>query len=599
MDLSSKTLVVYRNSDADSYNVASIYANSWDIDNSMVVGIDCSDIEILPNYASFYSEVESPVLSAIQSLEVIGKEIFVIILGYNVPGGFVDGGDIISSTSRISRIKYSFEKFCPSYLYDRQQYQDYDSSDAFSALITSRIDASSFQEAISIVEASEFARRQSGASGSIYVDQGWRTNDDNYQEKISELITNILPYAGLDILQTQEMEDYSTDSYFGNYSLDSFVWTAFQTENDGSIFTDNNLARIFFYNVDSYSAYSIRDILENYWCRTSLAGNYAACAGAMSDPSFNNNNLPQSNGHLNPISFFNALLRGAKIGEAFLFACEFYDSPICLFGDPLLSIDFNGNFEYKDDLNELNLDWINCLDETAKLIAYNINIGNNSEKILDEITASNDVTTKLDLLKPANDLYTAFDSPAGIFNETISMLVSLVNNLNRPPLTLEGNNFSNITNALSEYDMYTTELFNDYNYNTDKPSDDVTLSEGEWIFSFIVPDTNTSGSNTSGDFGLYHFRLTISENKDYSLPIIQKDSALDQTNWQYETMWKSYNNLSVFGLSTAYIGGNARYKSQVGEGLTRGKLYYVRLGIWDSYNNFQEIDYDYEMIQKS
>jgi hypothetical protein len=98
---------------------------------------------------------------------------------------------------------------------------------------------------------------------------------------------------------------------------------------------------------------------------------------------------------------------------------------------------------------------------------------------------------------------------------------------------------------------------------------------------------------------LYHFRLTISENEDFSSPTIQKDSALDQTNWEYETLWKTYNTLSLYGLSTAYVGSHARYKSQIGEELDRGKLYYVRLGVWDSYNNLPEINYSYEMIQRS
>ena len=98
------------------------------------------DSEILSSEAVFNTQLLNPINNAItNSAELANRTIWGIVLGYNIPGGFRSGSDIISSTSRISRYSSSFSKKIKNKLYNRSVFQRFDSSDAERAVICSRI----------------------------------------------------------------------------------------------------------------------------------------------------------------------------------------------------------------------------------------------------------------------------------------------------------------------------------------------------------------------------------------------------------------------------------------------------------------------------
>ena len=119
MSITTNNVVfVYRAGDSDSLEVARYYQSLHDLDDRQLISVPCSDTEILDNETEFNTQVLNPLDDALYGSAslLINDEygsflnIWVIILGYNVPGGFYDDFDIISSTSRISRINYSYSK---------------------------------------------------------------------------------------------------------------------------------------------------------------------------------------------------------------------------------------------------------------------------------------------------------------------------------------------------------------------------------------------------------------------------------------------------------------------------------------------------------
>jgi len=78
----------------------------------------------------------------------------------------------------------------------------------------------------------------------------------------------------------------------------------------------------------------------------------------------------------------------------------------------------------------------------------------------------------------------------------------------------------------------------------------------------------------SGYTGKMHFQVQISENADFSSPIVDAESKNDNTSWFYSN-GLSFVSLPAEGLAAAYDGNRVFYK--VTASLKRGTLYYVRV----------------------
>ena len=104
---------------------------NWEV-HGQLLGIQLTNTsEILPSETVFNTQLLDPIVDAISnSVELDNLNIWGIVLGYNIPGGFYDVDNIVSSTSRISRLNFSFSKKTLNKLYNRSIFQRFDAIDA-------------------------------------------------------------------------------------------------------------------------------------------------------------------------------------------------------------------------------------------------------------------------------------------------------------------------------------------------------------------------------------------------------------------------------------------------------------------------------------
>ncbi len=270
-----------------SGNTGSIGGISWEV-NGQLLGIQLADTsEILSSEEDFNTQLLNPIKDAISNSGELGNlNIWGIVLGYNIPGGFYSGDDIISSTSRISRLNFSFSKKRQNKLYNRSIFQRIDATDAAYALICSRIDAPSLQAAKAYLDNAEKLNEQVFANGVFYIDQysdRADTGASEYQEVLSDFNDNMLSSLNLGVWATTFMDPY-IDSVIPFVENDSFVWSWFTDRAHSSFFRDTNALRVFFYNADYDGGFTIRDENGNRWPYLAMSEGYVSSAGAMSNP---------------------------------------------------------------------------------------------------------------------------------------------------------------------------------------------------------------------------------------------------------------------------------------------------------------------------
>ena len=335
MPISKENVIfAYRSGDTNSFNIASKYKSLHDLDAEQLVGIPCSDIEILANENTFNNEVLDPIKDAISSLS--NRRIWAIITGFNVPGGFHHGPDIIATTSRLSRIHHDFQKQLRNYLFDRAAFKRFDRVDARFALVTSRIDAATLDITSDFLDRTSEFKKQSTAKGKFYIDpySGILGADAaEYQNEILDFVGRELVETNLEVFSTVFLDPY-IDVVLPFVKDDSFTWSWFADRSSLSFFQATNSARLFFYNADYDGAFTVRDVNDRRWPLLAMRSDYISTAGAMSNPTID--------GLLRPRPFFRALLDGATTGEAMLYSTKFVDWTMSFFGDPLLQVHFPG-----------------------------------------------------------------------------------------------------------------------------------------------------------------------------------------------------------------------------------------------------------------
>jgi len=324
----SEFFIVYRENDADSELLADYYLQKYDLDGSNKVSVPCSSTEILDSYEDFKDEVENPLKS------VISGDTSVIVLGMNVPGGFWHSGDIISSTSRISRINHPFQKKTFNPLFDRKELYSYDSSALDIAIVCSRIDGPTLEYTKTVIDNGEKLKNQTYMSGAFVLDPYASivsSQDEQYREDLIYASTHAIPRTNVRFVSTILVDPY-LDPVIPYLQHDSIYWGWFQDRSTDSFFRSTDTGRVFFYNADWDGAYTIRDPDSEMWCGLALRGGYATCAGAMSNPT--------TEGFLRPTPFVESLIKGFSIGEAYILSSLFLDWTITLFGDPLNTVSF-------------------------------------------------------------------------------------------------------------------------------------------------------------------------------------------------------------------------------------------------------------------
>lgn len=559
-----------------SANTGSIGGIEWEVNGQMVGIRITNDSEILSSENDFNTQILNPLKDAIQnSGELSSRTIWGIVLGYKIPGGFYDGGDIISSTSRISRINHIFNKKQKNKIYNRSIFQRFNESDASHVLICSRLDAPGLQSVKSYIDNAHKVNTQFVANGTFYIDpysDRAGSNADLYKELLLDFKNDLLPSLNLDIWSTSFMDPY-IDSVIPFVENDSFVWSWFTNRATSSFFQYSNAIRVFFYNADYDGGYTIRDENGKRWPFLSMEAGYACSSGAMSNPGID--------GFLNPFPFFDALLRGACVGEAYLFSLPYLDWTMTLFGDPLTFCSFPSAEPVDENLIDEHEVWNMMCKNLSRIVAHlykrEIEIQEIVYKIVNidlEDPSSGSAEAAVQLLYPA--YYWYINNNFLAWKSRIKLLVDCFFDFPRKRYYYFGSNTKepDINDYLSDHNFKVSRLLSSITGQGIIENSNL-IDEGWWQFEFIVEEK-------VDDFVFYHFILEVSDDEDFTNILVTRDSY-QLRNWTYEKNKNNFVPMIYSGVSSSYVGRRVRYESRVdsligiNEYLTRGETYYFRV----------------------
>lgn len=573
-ELSALTLVLYRDGDSDSYEFANYYAAIHNIPSENLIAVPCSTNEILADYATFQTEIETPLVNAITD-DLL--EYRVIIVGYNVPGGFYDGEDIICTQSRLSRIGHTYTKQLSNPLFSPAVYHPYSIDASLEVKITSRIDAPTLDIAKSMVDRMKLAARQIRANGKFFFDNDAVLSDEydeygtrsSYSDALSEFESLTLPRLNLNTTKTFHWTD-DTDVPPWRLEDDSFSWS-WQTDRCGyTFFKDSKPTRFFLYNADNDGGASMRDIEERRWPLLALSSGYVSTAGSMSDPT--------PDGYLRPRPFFETLLEGGSLGEAFILACPYLDWSVGMFGDPLMVV----RFPFGDRTTVVptaDEGFLDMKETVAEALGFFTARRDCFSAIHQMIQDSTDFEVK-------TELYSTAIYVKGL-GDRINTFIPICKEL-----VVFGAQQSNLESYLTargtKISAYVANTAGQF------PSSTLTYDEGFW--SFVTTLTHNTSS-----FRFYHFELVAAYDQDYTDLIIHTTTDINHaggvvgwepTLWEYEREQASFVVVPTAGVPSSFQERRVRYNSSVL--LDRGQMFYIK---YRQINNFNQTTDWVELVQ--
>jgi len=533
------------------------------------VPLPCSSNEILTSYDDFLNEVVIPLLDFFYSqldAEYNLTTVKYIISGYNVPGGFYDGSDIISTTSRLSRINFSYTKKENNPLFNPSSVSSFSEEDFGQIIIASRIDAPNLEVAKKIVDNGITARKQSIVNGIFYFDKvnkvsydAWNNDlsidyfltsdstlsasEKQYYQLLNNFEATVLSNLNMNTVKTVAWDNKTNVPIF-RLRNDSIVW-AFAPDKVGyNYFANTNYSRMFAYNADTKSGYSLRDSDLNLWSYASLYSGYAATAGAMSDPT------PE--GYLQPEPFFTSLTEGATIGEAFYRACPHANWTVSLFGDPLLKVKFPKSTVVNNVPSEMSIAK-DISENIASSVGYTVGRNEYVKNILNILQTNDSISVKKDLFPAANQLYGKLN--ALLLTDYTDLFYSFLNFV------------PDLDNKLTASDNKISQIFLDLSSFFDITSSNVNKN-GTWYFDHIL-------ERMGNHFYRTHFIAEFSLNKDLSNPFLSVDTSVSQNGWFFEKDKDVFVNFPSNGVTSNYSERKVRF---IGPNyINRGTIYYARV----------------------
>lgn len=544
--LPENIIVVYRQGDSESLDFAEYYAAKHNIGYHQLIPIPCSSNEILSSYAQFKVEVEMPILLAISD-EYLLSSVKAILIGYKVPGGFMDGSDIIATGSRLSNINNPYSKQTPNPIYNRQIYSDYSFADSDLAMIVSRIDAPTLEIAKSVVDSGIIATRQGAVNGAFFFDNDAVTNNAQeiaYQQEMSEFESLVLPTLDLHTTKTVHWDEY-TDIPLFRLNQDSFMW-AWKADRAGySFFQESRPIRVFLYNADKDGAGAVRNIDDKRWVVLALSSGYATTAGAMSDPT--------AAGYIRPTPFFESILRGTTVGEAFIYSLPYLDWTVCLFGDPLTKVNIAASV-LPSDIITITSAFAKIKDNLANAMGYYAARANALVSIRDQIFALKDFDTTTALGQPLLLAITKAQQMGSVFQSTVNALFKFA----APQQSID--------NFLSSTGIQISPLI------ANATNAVVSIANQETKGSWIVDGTI---SQTSTLFFTYKFFIDIAYDSAFTTIFESSASNIDSLRWLYEKTQDAFVSVPLTGVTSSYIGRRVRYLGHTV--LPTGTIFYARI----------------------
>jgi hypothetical protein len=309
-------------------------------------------------------------------------------------------------------------------------------------------------------------------------------------------------------------------------------------------FANTNYSRMFAYNADTKSGYSLRDSELNLWSYASLYSGYAATAGAMSDPT------PE--GYLQPEPFFTSLTEGATIGEAFYRACPHANWTVSLFGDPLLKVKFPKSTVVNNVPSEMSIAK-DISENIASSVGYTVGRNEYVKNILNILQTNDSISVKKDLFPAANQLYGKLN--ALLLTDYTDLFYSFLNFV------------PDLDNKLTASDNKISQIFLDLSSFFDITSSNVN-ENGTWYFDHIL-------ERMGNHFYRTHFIAEFSLNKDLSNPFLSVNTSVSQSGWFFEKDKDVFVSFPSNGVTSNYSERKVRF---IGPNyINRGTIYYARV----------------------
>ncbi len=588
---------VYNTNDADSLEVAQYYRDQRSVPNDNLIGlaitvptqgatgIACESLVL--DETDYLSQIETPLITALESLGADfstdgTNPIWVIILGYNIPLAYNDGGEIIAVASRLHRLNKAVSHQFSNHTYDRRgDFQFFDATDATELFITAVLDGPTKEAVMKLIDRSLDVSNQTFVTGDIVVDPYGRqtvTTDIDYQDDILDFIENELLNLGLDESVTVDIDDPYEEPTVAFLSHDSFYWGWFNPTYSQQLFLRQNERRVFLYNADDRSACNIHYYASgsafdsngsDHWCNLAInvEPGYAACAGSVDDPG--------SDAFLRPTPFFQALHQGSTVGEAFLFASEFVSWKIVLIGDPLMTVNFPIDIPSEQDItfqllpnNEVILREKEVIEESLAWGARQTRVLN---EIRDSVVASQDFAEELNLLSPINRWFNLKNTKSQTDIQFILVSRWLRYIQSTTSLSVDqwlDDNSHKITQRMKEVIRETGVSI--------IPESSV-YNDGFWEFTFTFVHQELTLENI-------FFELEVSRNQTFDSGSILVDvsSLTDVTGWKYEGQPFLFIQFPESGFPSNFSGRRVRFSSPETNFLTSTEVYYVRWTAVDS-----------------
>ncbi len=575
--LSKDNLVcVYRNNDDYSFSIAKKYADIYKLNNNQIIGINCSNIEILPSYETFLDEIENPILQALSDSSRSFLSVYAIVLMPFVPGGFLYNNNIISSTSRLSKIYHNFSYNIYNNLYNRQSFNKFNGEDALSSLICTRIDG---PESVveNWIDNIKIAKDSLNVNGRFYFDaySNYNFNESvKYNLDLLDFADKYKDLLGLEFIQTSKPAT-GKDAFFSKIESDSFFWGWGADLGSISFFRQTPSIRGFFYNADLNGARSIRDINSRSWPLLAIRQNYIATAGSLG--------ATDATSFLRPSPFFNCLFKGGTLGESFLYSQPKLNSNICCFGDPLSNFIFPSSVEIDTSIDP-DFAWSKMQDYYSKSISYLYRKSSVLKDLRQYTLTGSEESFQLKFVYLIDDLSKEFND----FSWKNTFII-LTNKFINFYIDRNSTSLPFFYPSLNQYLSYSGNKISSLILETYKDNNIINSLEdkflykvGSWYFEDIL-------INNMDDFRFFNFELEVAETlqdlNDGNL-IFKKDSFEDSSNWFYEDENSNFKPIASSGITSNFAGKKIRYISKDNETLVRGNFYWFRFRQKDELFNF-------------
>jgi hypothetical protein len=545
-------LFCYRNGDDSSVVVAEYYRRTRGLEVSDLLGLSCSSVEILPNYATFKTEVEDSVAASVS----LNRPDY-IVMGMNVPGGFLDGNSVVSSTSRLASLPNSYTGPKLNPIFDRSV--SWSDADADRVIPTSRLDGPDVQFVKRIMDFGAQNSSRFIARGTVFVDPYTEVLDEShgeYREEMLDFVDNITPLLNTDVYTTIPITEYD-DLFIPKLIGDSFAWMCGGNSTSDSFFDLSNAPRVFAYNANVDNKTSIRDTSSRALCDLALGNGYSSTAGLASQET--------ADSFLRPTPFFGAILLGDSIGRSQFRSTPYLDNSMMMYGDPLVKVGFQGARAIGDDLTQ---DQIAArVFEKTEFIALWLDQESNSLKSsLQEAVRSDDLNISLNCIRPLFNTVESLDRRKGsMLRPAIRSILSI---LGKGSEASEDDLNEMVAQYSLAYSSPIYEAFESEGILIDNPA--TRRTPGSWEVSFDLVDADFPEAR------LYSLELQVSDNYDFS-SIVATSSSDSDIGWEVESTPFFWNNIPQNGLNLGNVGRKIRYRSDTSKSLTPGKMYYVRI----------------------